>query len=475
MSPSAVSLTTIFVIVGTGVLIGFLAGVRRKMDLEQWTVGGRGFGVLLVFLLMAGEVYTTFSFLGASGWAYSRGGPTLYILAYLTLAYVVSFFILPQIWELGRKHGMQTQSDFFTIRYGSKYLAGFVCVVGIASFIPYLQLQITGVGIIVSIASFDGVGRTPAMVVAVALLVAFVFASGIRAVAWVSVLKDVLMVIAAVSIGIGVPYIHFGGIGRMFAALAQSHPSHLTMPGATTNLNHTWFISTVLLTSLGFYMWPHAFGAAFTAKSGETLRRNAVVMPLYTITLAFIFFVGFTAVLVVPGLHNGDLSLLTIVRESFPPWFLGVIGGAGALTAMVPAAIFILTAATLFAKNFYRPIFAPQMTDDAVARLARVMVVVLGVISLLLAIYKSATLVGLLLIGYSGVTQFFPGVVLGLYWKRVTMAGVFAGLIAGTAAVILLMLCHRDPFYGWSAGFVALCLNFLVTTLVSLMTPAQPR
>jgi SSS family solute:Na+ symporter len=471
MSPSAVSLTTIFVIVALGVAIGFLAGVHRKMDLEQWTVGSRGFGSLLIFLLMAGEVYTTFAFLGASGWAYSRGGPTLYILAYLTLAYVVSFFILPQIWEVGQKYKMQTQSDFFSTRYGNKYLAGFVCVVGIASFIPYLQLQITGVGIIVSIASFDGIGRTPAMAASVVLLVAFVLASGVRAVAWVSVLKDILMVFAAVSIGIGIPYIHFGGIGPMFAALAHSRPAHLTMPGATSNLGHTWFISTVLLTAMGFYMWPHAFGAAFTAKSGDTLRRNAVVMPLYTITLVFIFLVGFTAVLVVPGLPNGDLSLLTIVRKSFPPWFLGVIGGAGALTAMVPAAIFLLTAATLFAKNLFRPIFAPAMTDDQVAKLARVMVVVLGLISLLLAIYKSATLVGLLLTGYAGVTQFFPGVVLGLYWKRVTMPGVFAGMIAGVAAVIVLMLSHRDPFYGWSAGFVALCLNFLTTALISRLTP----
>jgi solute:Na+ symporter, SSS family len=470
MSPSTVSLSMIFVIVAMGVAIGFLAGVHRKMDLEQWTVGGRGFGAVLMFLLMAGEVYTTFAFLGASGWAYSRGGPTLYIMAYLTLAYVVSFFILPQIWEVGRKYGMQTQSDFFTMRYGNKYLAGFVCVVGIASFIPYLQLQITGVGIIVSIASFDGIGRTPAMAISVVLLVAFVFASGVRAVAWVSVLKDVLMVVAAVSIGIGIPYIHFGGIGPMFAALAHSRPAHLTMPGATANLGHTWYISTVLLTSLGFYMWPHAFGATFTAKSGDTLRRNAVVMPLYTITLAFIFFVGFTAVLVVPGLPNGDLSLLTIVRKSFPPWFLGVVGGAGALTAMVPAAIFILTAATLFAKNLFRPIFAPAMTDDQVAKLARVMVVVLGLISLSLAIYKSATLVGLLLTGYAGVTQFFPGVVLGLYWKRVTMPGVFAGMIAGVATVIFLMLSHRDPLYGCSAGFVALCLNFLIAVLVSRLT-----
>ena len=475
MSAAALSLATIVAIVATGTAIGFLAGVHRKMDLEQWTVGGRGFGLELVFLLTAGEVYTTFAFLGASGWAYSRGGPTLYVLAYLTLAYVVSFFILPPIWELGRRHGLQTQSDFFGLRYRNRYLAGFVCVVGIVCFVPYLQLQITGVGIIVSVASFDGIGRTTAMAFAVALLVAFVFASGVRAVAWVSVVKDALMLVAAISIGIGIPLIHFGGIGPMFAALAHSRPAHLTMPGATRNLGHAWYVSTVLLTSLGFYMWPHIFGAAFTAKSADALRRNAVVMPLYSLTLAFIFFAGFAAVLIAPGLSNGDLALLTVVRQSFPPWFLGVIGGAGALTAMVPAAILILTAATLFAKNLYRPLFAPAMTDEQVAKLARAMVVVLGLISLSLAIFSSATLVSLLLMGYAGVTQFFPGVVLGLYWPRVSARAVFAGMIAGVTTAVFLMLSHRDPWFGVSAGFVALGLNFLIVVALTLAVPALSR
>jgi solute:Na+ symporter, SSS family len=472
MSPAAICLGTILCIVAVGTAIGFLAGVRRKMDLEQWTVGGRGFGAVLIFLLMAGEVYTTFAFLGASGWAYSRGGPTLYVLAYLTLAYVLSFFLLPQVWEVGRKYGMQTQSDFFGVRYGNKYLAALVCIVGIVCFVPYLQLQITGVGIIVSVASFDRVGRTPAMSVAVALLVAFVFASGVRAVAWVSVVKDALMLIAALAIGIGIPLIHFGGIAPMFAALAHARPAHLTMPGATANLGHAWYISTVLLTSLGFYMWPHAFASTFTAKSGDTLRRNAVVMPLYSLTLAFIFFAGFAAVLVVPGLANGDLAMLTVVRRTFPPWFLGIIGGAGALTAMVPASIFILTAATLFAKNLYRPLINPAMTDDQVAQLARATVVVLGLVSLALAIFSSPTLVSLLLTGYAGVTQFFPGVVLGLYWRRVTTRAVITGLVAGVASAVFLMLTHHDPLLGVSAGFLALCLNFLIVVVVSLLTPA---
>jgi solute:Na+ symporter, SSS family len=470
MTPAATALSVIAVIVAFGTAVGFLAGSRRRMDLEQWTVGGRGFGTALVFLLMAGEVYTTFAFLGLSGWAYSRGGPALYGLGYLSLAYVVSFFFLPQLWEVGRRYRIQTQPDFFNTLYRNPYLAGFVCVVGILAFIPYIQLQLAGIGIIVSVASFGHIGRVAAMSVGTILLVAFVFANGVRAVAWVSVVKDILMVIAVVAIGVGIPLAHFGGIGATFSALARARPEHLVMPGATTNLGHSWYISTVLLTSLGFYMWPHAFGSTFTARSADTLRRNAVALPIYSLTLSLMYFAGFAVVLILPHLHDGDVGLLTVASSTFPPWFLGVIGGAGALTAMVPASILLLTAATLFAKNLYRPLFAPTMSEDRLARLARAMVVVLGATSLGLAIHGAGTLVSLLLTGYAMVTQCFPGVVLGLYWKRVTGTGVFIGMITGVLIAVLLMSTHHDPIIGLNAGFVALCVNFAVTIAGSLLT-----
>src|SRR5205085_1121023 len=86
---------------------------------------------------------------------------------------------------------------------------------------------------------------------------------------------------------------------------------------------------------------------------------------------------------------------------------------------------------------------------------------------------NSTTLVSLLLTGYAGVTQFFPGVLLGLYWKRVTTPAVFTGLVAGVGTAVFLLLSHRDPLFGLSAGFVALCLNFLIVTAMSLLTPTM--
>src|SRR5271155_5411020 len=139
---------------------------------------------------------------------------------------------------------------------------------------------------------------------------------------------------------------------------------------------------------------------------------------------------------------------------------------------MVPAGVMILTAATLFAKNLCRAILWPELTDEQVAKLAKTTVFVITVAALCSAIYSSPTLVSLLLVGYGGVAQFFPGVVLGLYVKRVTMPGVFAGLVTGVFIFVALTLAKHDPLMGLSAGFFALCCNLAVVAAVSLLGPA---
>jgi SSS family solute:Na+ symporter len=474
MTATAVALVIIGGIVALGSAAGFYAGSRYKMDLEQWTVAGRGLGLVFVWLLMAGEIYTAFTFLGASGWAYSRGAPALYILGYQPLCYLVSFYILPQIWDVGHKHGMQTLGDFFHVRYGGKYLAPLVAIMGVVCIVPYLQLQLTGLGIIAEVASFGAIGHSTAIVIASAIVASFVFFSGVRGIAWVSVLKDLLLLFAAFFVGLAIPYIYFGGIGPMFAELVRVKPSHLTMPGATSNLGHSWYISTLLLTALGFYMWPQSFSASFTAKNADTLRRNAVLMPFYSITMPLMFFVGLAALLVVPGLTSGDLSLLTMVRKTFPPWFLGIVGGTGALTAMVPAAVQVLSAATLFTKNVYRPLLARKMSDHQIARTARIMVVLMMSLAVASAVSSSLSLVSLLLLGYAGVTQFFPGVIFGLYSYRTSRAAIGAGLATGFGSTALMVFTRNDPIMGVNAGFIGLCMNFLVVLLVRLFASSPP-
>ncbi|OGD24772.1 MAG: sodium:solute symporter [Candidatus Aminicenantes bacterium RBG_13_63_10] len=460
----------LFIIFGTilfAALLGIFAGRRVPMNLENWTVGGRRFGVLLIWLLMAGEIYTTFTFLGASGWAYSKGAPAFYILIYGTLAYTLSFFILPALWRVGKKHSLHTQPDFFIQRYGSRALGVFVALVGVASIIPYLELQLSGLGYIVNIASRGAISAPLAILISFVLTCAFVLTSGIRGAAWVAVVKDIMMLLAVAVVGIGVPLIYFGGVGKMFRAISLKFPGHLVFPGAAPHMDVVWVMSTCLLTGLGFYMWPHMFGAAFSAKSAETIKRNAIIMPFYQIPTLLVFLVGFTALLVIPGLAKPDTSFMALADKTYPSWFVGFIGAAGAVTAMVPSAVLVLFAATLLAKNVYQTGFNPRASEDKVLRLSRITVVVIMFAALVLALYFPDELVNLLIFGYDGVSQFFPGVVLGLFWKRAHKLAVAVGLAAGVGTVVALIVTKNDPFFGLNAGFVGLAVNTLLVLILS--------
>ena len=196
--------------------LGVVARAGRDMDLEQWAVGGRGFGWIFVFLLLAGEIYTTFTFLGASGFSYGQGAPVYYILAYGALAHVIAYFLLPLIWSYARQNGLHSQPDFFVRKYASPMLGVLVSIVDLVALIPYLVLQLTGLGIIVTAAGYGAIPRDAAIWIGAAIVTVYVMTSGIRGSAYTAVVKDILILCVALFLGIYLPLHLYGGIGPMF-------------------------------------------------------------------------------------------------------------------------------------------------------------------------------------------------------------------------------------------------------------------
>ena len=159
------NLAALVILLPLALSIGIALRARRgvKMDLAQWSVGGRGFSALLVFVLMAGELYTTFTFLGASGYAYGHGGAALYILVYTCLAFVMSYWLLPPIWRLARRHGAMTQPEVFAKAYDSPALGLLVAAVALLALIPYLVVQMKGLGLIVELTSYGALSPDAAV------------------------------------------------------------------------------------------------------------------------------------------------------------------------------------------------------------------------------------------------------------------------------------------------------------------------
>jgi SSS family solute:Na+ symporter len=481
---AALAVIAAFVILAVG--LGLRARRGHDMDLEGWSVGGRGFGTIFVFLLMAGEIYSTFTFLGGAGFVYGSGGAAYYILGYGTLAYVLSYYLLPLVWRYATPRRLVSQADVFTSAYGSRALGVVVSVVAVAAMIPYLALQLKGLGIIVEQTSYGTIGSTAAIWMGAVVLSVYVAASGIRGSAWTAAIKDVLTLTIVVFIGLYLPIHYFGSIGSMFRDVEAAHPGFAALSG--DQLTPIWFSSTVLLTALGFYMWPHTFGSALSARDENVFKRNAMFMPLYQLLIAFVFFVGFAAVLKVPNLpaDGTDLALLSVAKDAFPSWFVGLIGSAGVLCALVPGSMLLIASATTVAKNVVRGV-NPSLTDGSTARLSKLLVPVIALAGVAFVFAGGQTIVTLLLLGYALVTQLFPSLLMALLRPGlVSKWGAMAGIVAGVAVVAAMSFAGKTP--GTSStvdslvgglpsflaqlnlGIVALLINIVVMAAVSFAT-----
>jgi SSS family solute:Na+ symporter len=372
------------------------------------------------------------------------------------------------------------QPDFFARKYQSPALGLLVATVGIIALIPYLVLQLKGLGIIVNVAAYGTISSSAAIWIGAAVVTAYVMVSGVHGSAWTAVLKDIMILAVVLFLGIYLPLHYYGGYGAMFEAIETAKPGFLALPPQGESV--AWFDSTVLLTALGFYMWPHTFGSLYTAKEERAFRRNAALLPLYQIILLFVFFVGFAAILKVPGLKGADidLSLLRLSVQTFDPWFVGVIGAAGVLTALVPGSMILMASATLLANNIFRA-FQPHAAETTIIRTARMLVPVVALVSVIFTLRGGTTIVALLLMGYSFVTQLFPTLVASLLpHNPVTKEGAFAGICIGVAAVAATTLTHTtvatllpalpEALRDLNVGIVALVLNLVTMGIVSALT-----
>lgn len=461
------------------IFLGLQARKGKDMNMEQWSVGGRGFGSLLMFFLLAGEMFTTYTFLGASGGAYRAGMPTA-LYAFNCFYFVIAYWLLPPIWKYAKQNNVISQSDFYEKKYNSKPLGVLVAVISIIAVIPYLVMQLKGLGIIVSEASYGSISPHMAIVIGVSAVTIYVTVSGMHGAAWTAIIKDILILSVVVFMGIYFPLHYYDGIQPMFEAINTAKHEMLIFP--KQGLSISWFISATIMTALAFYMFPHMLAGVFSAKSAKSLRVNAGIMPIYQVIIVFSILIGFSAILQAPNLKgpDTDLALFKMAKMSFDPWFVGMIGAAGAMAALIPSSLVLTATATIISKNIYK-VWKPQTTDQQLARLTRLLVPVVAIVTLYFTFNGGDTILTLYLMSYSFMTQLFPALFFSL-WKKnpVTVQGASAGMIVSIVIVAYLTITEKSiaTFFpslpqvikDLDIGLAVLIINIVVTLGVSILT-----
>src|ERR1700744_626661 len=438
---NAVTFTIVVVLFLVVTLTGFAAARWRRAEdmlhLNEWGLGGRGFGTFVAWFLLGGDLYTPYPFLAVPAAMFGAGAVTGYFaVAYTIVGFPIALIFLPRLWSIARVHHYVTPADFIRGRFGSRGLALAIAFTGILALMPYIALQLVGIQAVLTVM---GVGTTSGntfvkdlpLFIAFLVLAVFTFVSGLRAPALIAFIKDTLVYLMIIVAVLYLPG-KVGGWGHIFST-AQAHmtsispvthkPTGVFIP--TTGNSQLAFSTLALGSALALMVYPHSITGVLSTRRRDIIKRNMALLPIYSIMLAFVALLGYMAVAdkttvanVKKAGGNAQLAVPYLFQHLFPSWFTGVAFSAIVIGALVPAAIMAIASANLFTRNIFKEFFKPDASPRLETGVSRWVSLVVKVGALLFAIGPPKTFsINLQLLGGIWILQTFPALVAGLFTR----------------------------------------------------------
>jgi solute:Na+ symporter, SSS family len=425
--------------------LGFLSAHWRRGDLsklDEWGLGGRRFGVLITWFLLGGDFYTAYTIIAVPAFVFGAGAIGFFALPYTILVYPFVFAVMPRLWSVSKRHNYITLADFARGRYGSPTLTLAIAVTGILATMPYIALQLVGMQVAIAALGVRGseLASDLPLVIAFLVLAAFAYTSGLRAPASIAVVKDTMVYVFVFAAVIWIP-LKFGGFAHIFDVAGRALASQ-PAPGALI-LRHSQYLPFATLalgSALAAFLYPHTATGVLSSSSATVIKRNAALLPIYTLLLGLLASLGYVAIAAGVKVDSANDALPALLLKSFPSWLVGFSLAAIAIGALVPAAIMSIAASNLFTRNIYREYFRPQVAPGEEATVAKLVTVLIIFCALAFVIFgvKSYVIV-LQLLGGVWILQTLPAIVFGLFvnWFRpkALLLGWFAGMACGTAMV----------------------------------------
>jgi len=474
----------VFGYLGLALALGVWAGRRGSGGSDDFITGERSFGPVLMYFVMGAMVFSAYALLGTPQRVMAKGSDAFYALAYGSVALVPVFFFGARVRRIGARLGLVTQAEFLGERFASRRLTALMGMASLLAFVPYIVIQCKGAGVVMQ----QVLGWPPLLGAALvyAVVTLYVVLGGMRGVGWTNVLQGVVMLVVVWWLGLAIPGELFGGVGPMFDRVIAERPEYLTLPGPAPGTSDYQWSAEVLLSILGFSMWPQVFMKCFTARSARLVQHSAVVYPTFLLFLVPLFFLGYAALLL-PGAPTDERVLLWLVGHP-------LLGGGGVMLALFSLAVLAASMSTgdallhggasIFVRDVLVRGFGVALGERAQTWALRGAVLGLGALGLVLTrLAERWSLVDLLLLGYAVPVQFLTVTLLGLYWRRANTLAAEAGLALGLLSVIALFAASKLAPALYAAcnpldlqiGVLGLGVNAATMIVLSLMTPPMAK
>ena len=406
----------IFVIVMT--LIGVLTR-KNATDTKNFFVMGQKGSTLYI----AGSLFATIigasATLGMAGLGYSRGLTGMWWLLPGSIGLMIlGIFFARKV----RETGLYTLPELATKQY-NRWVGLAVSILIPVAWLGVIGGQIVAAGKIMAVL---GIGSPELwMVISTAAFVIFTVIGG----QWAAIKTDLYQgIVIIIGIGGGLIFIliKIGGLGTL---ISQSPASYWSFP-LSENFGVYDMVKLLLLVGLTYVVGPDIYSRILSARDGTTARRSVFWAAALLLPLMFaIVIIGMSASLLLPDIA-AEQALPQIVKEVMPPMLSGLVLAALLCAVMSPS--LLLSASTIVSEDIIHRL-KPSLREKQVLLISRIVVAIMGSLSLLVALYLKG-IINSLLYAYTIFTAgVIPLIIAGFYREKlkVTPTGALAALVGG--------------------------------------------
>ncbi|WP_307844432.1 solute symporter family protein [Actinotalea solisilvae] len=487
---------------------------RNNRTAADYYAAGRSFTGPQNGTAIAGDYLSAASFLGIAGAIALNGyDGFLYSIGFL-VAWLVALLLVA---ELLRNTGRFTMADVLSFRLRQRPVRMAAALATLMVVFFYLLAQMAGAGGLVALLlGIDTTaGQSAVIAVVGALMILYVLVGGMKGTTWVQIVKAVLLIAGALVMSIWV----MAKFGLNLSALLQAAVDAggeggeaLIEPGkqyGVSALTRIDFLSLALALVLGTAGLPHVLMRFYTVPSAKEARRSVVwaiwlIGAFYLFTLVLGYgagaLVGPETIRSAPGGVNSAAPLLAY--ELGGVLLLGFISAVAFATILAVVAGLTITAAASFAHDIYANVIKRgEVNPDGEVRVARLTVVVIGILAIVGGIFAQGQNIAFLVALAFAVAASanLPTIIYSLFWRRFNTAGALWSMYGGLISCIVLIAFSPvvsgkvDPVTGASLsmikdtsvdfaifplsnpGIVSIPLAFLLGIVGTMLSKEQPH
>ena len=460
------------------VIIG-IWGMRKTSTLGDFFLGGRTVGPWISAFAYGTSYFSAVLFIGFAGklgWVF--GLQALWIgLGNAVFGSLLAWLVL------GRRTRIMTQNldvmtmpEFLLERFGGRYIKILAAVIIFMFLLPYSASVFKGLGHLFE-ATFH-ISYDLALLIMIGITGVYLVLGGYFAITLTDFIQGIIMLAGSLTM-VAVLAGKNGGIGGSIARVMEKYPLHVP-PGKEPPL--LLLAALVFMTSFGTWGLPQMVQKFYAVKSEGVIKKAALVTSVFALVIGLsAYFTGslshlfYDAVPMVNGKPAFDRLIPDLLTRHLPEPLMAVILLLILSASMSTLSSLVLVSSSAIAIDLYKGHVNPQVSKENSLYMMRFLSALFIIISYFIARYDFAIIITLMSLSWGAVAgSFMAPFLYGLFWKRTTLAGVYAGMLTGLATSVTL-------FFYWGealsplASSVGMLLPFLVVPLVSLLTkpPAE--